>query len=184
MSDERTKISKLLALGLRHKPEELGMTLDEHGWAKTSDVIAGVKARGYRLTPAILAEIVAADDKQRYSFHPSGNFIRANQGHSVASVDLELSPQTPPGALFHGTSQKSVGDIMASGLQRMARQYVHLSTSVETATTVGNRRRGETVIFRIDAARAHADGVLFYVSENGVWLVKDLPAQYLEILYD
>lgn len=183
MADNKTKISKLLALGLRHMPEELGLTLSPEGWAETSKVIEGVRARGYDLRMSLLVQIVAEDDKGRYTLSHDNRKIRANQGHSV-EVDLGLVPQTPPDVLFHGTNQKSVGDILASGLQRMSRQYVHLSTSIETATTVGARRRGETVIFRIDAKRAHAEGVPFYVSENHVWLVKDLPREYLEILYD
>ena len=34
-----TSASKFLALILRHKPEVIGITLDEHGWAKTEEVL-------------------------------------------------------------------------------------------------------------------------------------------------
>ena len=33
-------ISKYIALILRHKPETIGITLDEHGWANVDDPIS------------------------------------------------------------------------------------------------------------------------------------------------
>lgn len=40
MSDKNT--SKYISLILRHKPETIGISLDEHGWADVSELIAGV----------------------------------------------------------------------------------------------------------------------------------------------
>ena len=40
MSDKNT--SKFISLILRHKPETIGITLDEHGWANVSELISGV----------------------------------------------------------------------------------------------------------------------------------------------
>lgn len=37
-----TKTSKFISLILRHKPEEIGITLDEHGWANVNELIRGV----------------------------------------------------------------------------------------------------------------------------------------------
>jgi putative RNA 2'-phosphotransferase len=178
---DKVKISKLLALGLRHKPDALNLTLDRDGWALVSDVIKGVRNKGYNITEMVLKTIIDEDDKQRYALSPNGCKIRANQGHSFSGVDLKFEPTTPPDVLFHGTSRRNVGSIMANGLKKASRHYVHLSESIETATKVGARRAGETVIFRIDAATAHAAGVIFYVSENRVWLVDELPRQYLSL---
>ena len=33
---------KFIAFILRHHPESIGMKLDEHGWACTEDLIAGI----------------------------------------------------------------------------------------------------------------------------------------------
>ena len=33
------KISKFLSLVLRHKPEEIGLVLDENGWANVNDIL-------------------------------------------------------------------------------------------------------------------------------------------------
>ena len=34
--------SKYMSLILRHKPETIGITLDEHGWANVDELIAGI----------------------------------------------------------------------------------------------------------------------------------------------
>lgn len=36
------EISKFIALILRHKPESIGISLDEHGWANADELIAGI----------------------------------------------------------------------------------------------------------------------------------------------
>jgi putative RNA 2'-phosphotransferase len=38
------------------------------------------------------------------------------------------------------------------------------------------------VILRIDAAAMAADGHVFRCSDNGVWLVDAVPANYLEVM--
>ena len=36
------KISRYMSLILRHKPETIGISLDEHGWAAVDDLINGI----------------------------------------------------------------------------------------------------------------------------------------------
>ena len=36
------EISKYIALILRHKPETIGISLDEHGWADVNQLIEGI----------------------------------------------------------------------------------------------------------------------------------------------
>ena len=38
--------SRLIALLLRHKPETIGITLDEHGWADVRELIDGINRSG------------------------------------------------------------------------------------------------------------------------------------------
>ena len=57
--------SKFISLILRHKPETIGITLDEHGWANVDELIEGVsKTRIFNME--MLEEIVRTDEKQRY----------------------------------------------------------------------------------------------------------------------
>ena len=88
--------SKFISLILRHKPETIGIFLDEHGWADVQEMIDGINASGSdHLDMEMLEEIVQTDEKQRYSFNEDHTLIRANQGHSIP-VDVELEEKNPP----------------------------------------------------------------------------------------
>ena len=178
-SDKRMKnTSKFISLILRHKPEVIGISLDEQGWADVEDLIAGVnRSEGHFLDMETLEEIVRLDEKQRYSFNEDHTLIRANQGHSIP-VDVELEEKTPPDVLLHGTGEKYVSSIDMQGLVPKSRLYVHLSSDVETAKKVGSRH-GKPVIYQVDCRKMMEDGIRFYLSANKVWLTKAVPAKYL-----
>ena len=171
--------SKFISMILRHKPESIGITLDEHGWADVQELIAGINAadKNARLDMEMLEEIVRTDEKQRYSFNEEHTLIRANQGHSIP-VDVELEEVAPPAVLWHGTGEKYVESIDRQGLIPKGRLYVHLSSDQETARKVG-ARHGKPVLYRIDTAAMAADGYHFYLSVNKVWLTKEVPVKYL-----
>lgn len=173
----QTKVSKYLSKHLRHAPERLGLKLAPGGWVSVPELLAACAAHHFPLTRAELEAVVATSDKQRFSFDETKTRIRANQGHSV-TVDLQLKPQTPPDVLYHGTGAQSVALILQSGLQKMSRHHVHLSADIETARKVG-MRHGRPVIFAIDTVAMQQGGWIFYCSENGVWLVDEVPPQYL-----
>ena len=168
--------SKYISLILRHRPEVIGITLDEHGWADVSELIEGV-SKTHPLNMEILEEIVRTDEKQRYSFNEDKTMIRANQGHSIP-VDVEIKETEPPEVLYHGTGEKYTDSIAKQGLLPKSRLYVHLSKDKETAETVG-RRHGKPVVFVVMAGEMHRDGYPFYLSVNGVWLTKEVPVKYL-----
>jgi putative RNA 2'-phosphotransferase len=100
------------------------------------------------------------------------------QGHSVA-VDLGLAPEAPPDVLYHGTASRFLKSIWSIGLRASGRHHVHLSKDVDTARRVG-ARHGFPVVLRVDAQRMHADGMVFYRSDNGVWLTETVLPRYLE----
>ena len=170
--------SKFISLILRHKPETIGISLDEHGWADVQEMIQGINAAGnHHLDSELLEEIVRTDEKQRYSFNEDHTLIRANQGHSIP-VDVELEKKTPPALLYHGTGEKYTASIDEQGLIPKSRLYVHLSSEPEIARKVGSRH-GKPVIYAVDCATMAEDGFSFYLSVNNVWLTKEVPARYL-----
>ena len=175
MSDKET--SKYISLILRHKPQVIGISLDEHGWANVSELIHGV-SKTHPMNMEILERIVAEDDKQRYSFNEDKTLIRANQGHSIP-VDVELEEVVPPEILYHGTGEKYAASIESQGLIPKSRLYVHLSGDEDTACKVG-MRHGKPVIYVVKSGDMYRDGITFYRSVNGVWLTKAVPAKYLE----
>lgn len=171
-----TDISRYMSLILRHKPDAIGIVLDEHGWANVDELIAGI-AKDNEFNMDILEEIVKSDEKQRYSFNEDKTLIRANQGHSIP-VDVELEENEPPELLWHGTGEKYVDSIEAQGLIPKSRLYVHLSKDEDTAVRVG-KRHGKPVLYHVKAKQMHDDGYKFYLSVNGVWLTKEVPLKYL-----
>ena len=176
-----TEVSKFISLILRHKPEVIGISLDEHGWADVSELIAGV-SRTCPLNMERLEEIVRTDRNQRYSFNEDHTKIRANQGHSIP-VDVELKQADPPDVLYHGTGEKYADSIRRMGLIPKSRLYVHLSGDTAAAVNVG-KRHGRPVVFRVDTRKMKEDGFVFFLSANGVWLIKQVPVRYLTELSD
>ena len=175
----RTTISKYLSKHLRHQPEHLGLELAPGGWVKIADLLAACQRNGFPISEAELHEVVALNNKQRFAFDESQARIRANQGHSV-DIDLQLEVATPPNELYHGTTQQAVLNIKREGLHKMRRHHVHLSADVATAQVVG-ARHGKPVVLVVDAAAMQRDGIGFFRSANGVWLVDHVAPRYLHL---
>lgn len=176
-NENMIRISKRMSLHLRHAPERIGIELEQGGWVDVDTFLTALRAHGFRVTRAELEEVVARNDKRRFAFDESGTRIRASQGHSV-EVDLGLAPADPPAILYHGTAERFLAKIEKAGLLPMRRQHVHLSADVDTAIRVGSRH-GRAVVLSVDTAAMVADGHVFHVSANGVWLTGTVPARYL-----
>lgn len=176
MNQRLIRASKFLSHVLRHRPEAIGVTLDEGGWVDVDELLEACRRAGKRLTQKELLEVVALNDKQRFTMREGR--IRANQGHSI-DVDLGLDPVEPPMYLYHGTAEHRLEAIRQNGLRRMNRHHVHLSPDVDTARRVGIRH-GTPVILQVSAGAMFVAGYAFYLSENGVWLTECVPCQYLE----
>jgi putative RNA 2'-phosphotransferase len=176
--NRRTQISKFLSLVLRHKPETIGITLDDAGWVDVRTLLLALDRHGKALSREDLEEVVATNDKKRFAFSDDGRQIRASQGHSV-EVDLQLDPIQPPDLLYHGTADRFVEPIRKSGLCTMSRQHVHLSPDTATASKVGVRH-GRLVLLTVRAGAMHVAGHAFYRSANGVWLTDHVPPEFIE----
>lgn len=171
------KLSKFLSLVLRHKPDEIGLTLDSNGWAEIDELIRLSNQHGQPLTRELLDKVVAENDKKRFALSEDCLRIRASQGHSV-SIDLALVPKQPPVNLFHGTATRFLESIKREGLRPGNRQHVHLSLDEVTATKVG-QRHGKPVVLLVRAGEMHANGHIFFLSDNGVWLTEQVPVEFI-----
>lgn len=177
MKQNLKKTSKYFSYILRHAPESIGLELDEQGWASIDELIK--LTTDFELTPMLIQTVVETNDKQRFRLSEDGKRIKANQGHSI-EVDLALTPIEPPEILFHGTARRFVDAIMKDGLQKMNRHHVHLSESLAVAQSVGERY-GKPVIFHIQAKRMHEQGYVFYKTVNNVWLVNEVPIEFIDV---
>jgi len=174
------RVSKFLALVLRHDPGRIGIELDASGWAGIDELLTASDANGLPMTREELEDVVARNPKQRFVIDAATNRIRANQGHSI-EVDLGLMPVAPPAVLYHGTARQTLPRVLADGLQPMGRRHVHLSADEATALNVG-RRHGSPVVLVVESQEMHRDGHHFFLSANGLWLTDGVPPTYLHLL--
>jgi putative RNA 2'-phosphotransferase len=188
-SDTLVAVSRVLSKLLRHEPGLVGVRLDANGWADVEQLLSSLHRAKHALgapkrlrslpdiTHDLLREVVAKNDKGRFTFSHDERRIRAVQGHSV-TVDLGYTTLEPPEVLFHGTTAENWSSIKEEGLVRGSRHAVHLSSDPVTATRVG-ARHGRPVVLLVQAGQLHRDGHKFSRAENGVWLVESVPARYL-----
>ncbi len=180
MNEKKIKrISKFLSLILRHNPDKINLELDENGWANVDELLSKSSKGNTRFSMETLEEVVETNDKKRFAFNGDKTKIRANQGHSIKTIDLELEVIEPPTFLYHGTVGKFMQSIRGKGLQKMSRQHVHLSNDLETATKVGSRR-GHPIILSVRSKDMYDAGHAFYQSENGVWLTDEVPPEFID----
>lgn len=168
MNDIGRKISYLL----RHNPEDL--TMDSNGWVIVDELLTKLS-----ISKSKLDHIVDTNNKKRFSYSLDGEKIRANQGHSIKGIVIEMKQEIPPDYLYHGTSIKFAEIISKTGIKKMNRHYVHLSNDKNTAYDVGKRKDKTPYILVIDAIKMHNNGYVFYISENGVWLIDFVPTKYI-----
>ena len=180
------KLSKYISYLLRHHPETLNLNMDNNGYVFVKEFIEKINEtkewKNY-LTLEKLEDIVNNDEKQRYSFNENKTKIRAAQGHSFP-VDT-LKEAVPPNILYHGTALKSLDSIKENGLKPQTRQYVHLSTKQSVAFEVGIRpakKKENVVMLEINTIDMLKDEFKFYVADNGVWLVREIPFKYICIV--
>lgn len=175
-----TRLSKFLSLLLRHQADQFGLELDAQGFVAVDAVWKQVTKRypgSFQYSD--LLQVVDGDATGKKRFELVDGRIRALYGHSAVRA-ITYEPVEPPPLLYHGTSAHALTAIRADGLQRQARQYVHLTTRFDRATQVGSRHGGQTIILTVRAADAYQSGVQFYHPETDHYLAEDIPAAFID----
>ncbi|KAG1898567.1 KptA family-domain-containing protein [Suillus fuscotomentosus] len=180
--DPRVRVSKSLSWLLRHGAKNAGLDMRDDGYAKVSDVLSNPMFRDINFSQ--LQEIVDKDQKQRFhllaeprsSDSPSDIWwIRANQGHSLQTVTLDMQPITSaldvPMAV-HGTTLSAWELIATQGLSKMKRNHIHLAQGIPGDNVMSGMRNSSQILIFVDLQKALDAGVLFYLSANGVVLTE------------
>jgi 2'-phosphotransferase len=187
------RISRNLTSILRHRALELGLTMDAAGYIPLTSILQLNDFKGINL--ADIQQLVAECKKQRFALQDREGdewFIRANQGHTIQGVidqDELLTPITNPTdypIVVHGTYKDAWTLIQESGgLNRMERNHIHFATGLPGADgVISGMRSSSQVLLYINLAAAIADGIQFFISQNGVILTPGdqtgtLPLKYI-----
>ncbi|KAL2892420.1 tRNA 2'-phosphotransferase 1 [Bienertia sinuspersici] len=196
-SNKIDALGRLLVRILRHGATELNLDMRSDGYVKLQDLLKlNIKSRSnIPLSSHSIDEIqeaVRIDNKQRLGLLQEDGelWIRANQGHSVKSVETEnllepiLSAEEIP-VCIHGTYKRHLESILASGLKRMNRLHIHFACGLpQDKVVISGMRRDVNLLIFIDTKKAMEDGMKFYKSENEVLLTEGfngvVPAKYFQ----
>lgn len=135
---------------------------------------------GKLLDHDLIQAVVTTTDKIWFAISEGRLRIRAVQGHSTDTVDINYAEKVSPEFLYHGTETRFIESIRNQGLLPGSRQYVHLSQDEQIALAVG-QHHGKPVVLRIEASRMHEQGFKFSQAENGVWLTKKVPHPLIKL---
>ncbi len=176
-SEKLVRLSRLAALVLRHRPEEVGLTLDAAGFVPVEALAAALRAqRGWEsLCAEDLGELAKADPR-RYEI--CDGRIRARYGHTV-TVEQPGEAVLPPEWLYVGASAAEAEHLRETGLRPGGRRFVHLSTTPQAAAEVARRHSSDPVVVVVQSRRAHAAGVGFWRAGPALFLTKGVEPRYL-----
>lgn len=172
------KLSRELSLVLRHIPEKYNLIMDAEGWVSLEQLLTALhQTTQWRfVTVQDIEDMMKQATKQRHEIKDGR--IRAYYGHSFNEKIIQKKA-IPPRYLYHGTTPEAADLIVQQGLKPMTRQYVHLSTNIETARLVAERRTATPVLFRIDTHQVTSP---FYLGNEDIWLSDGIMSQNLEIM--
>jgi 2'-phosphotransferase len=173
------RLSKFLSLVLRHKAKEFGLNISSQGLVGVTELLEVLKKqKGLEsVTIVDIHHVVIHCSKQRFNLTCIDNnlFISANQGHSIESVTAKRKEVTDSSEIpicIHGTNMNAIQQIHKSGgLSRMDRNDIHMASALpETECVISGMRKSASVVIWIDVERAMAEGIKFFISNNGVIL--------------
>jgi len=172
------QLGRLVAGGLRHFPDDLGLQMDSRGWVDLTRLGEVVRSRHRWANKELLIALIESDPKQRYEI--CDDKVRARYGHSV-DVELDHQDNKLP-RLYYGASEEEADRILEIGLKSASQRYVHLSTTPEKAWHVATFRTGNPKVIQANAAAAQEAGVKMMTVNEDIVISETIPSQFLSIL--
>ena len=169
------RISKLLSLMLRHRPDEFGLDMDEYGYIPLDEVVEAIQQRYSEVTEENVTDLVDQSNPQRFEIVE--DYIRALYGHSFY-LEIDDEPIDPPEKLFMGTTSKEAALMPEEGLRPVDRFYIHLSLTREVAES-RSHQVGEPCVVEIFSKRAFEEGGVEFYERGEVVLSKAIPAEFV-----
>ncbi|KAG2181601.1 hypothetical protein INT44_008416 [Umbelopsis vinacea] len=186
--DDRQKIqlSKALSYILRHGANKEKLDMTDDGFIKVQEILNRPKLKTYTFED--IKYVVDTNDKQRFNLKQDEDgcwWIRANQGHSLKTVKVELDLiKEPLPICVHGTYTTNWNSIATQGLKRMSRNHIHFAAGMpgENGVISGQwhfvfvrMRKSCDVFIYVDMARA-MEGKSLIELINGFATIRSLTA--------
>ncbi len=177
---ELDHLGRILTGILRHFPDRYNLTIDAQGWVSLPSIVRSISQKHpayHWLRVQHLVAIAETDAKGRYEVRDDR--IRATYGHTL-EVEPDLPTENIPDQLYFPVTAEEAAIVLEVGLKPSDRRKVHLSKTAEDARAAGSVRTPEPILLEIDARQARQDGLVIMRAGKTVFLVNQVPAQYLK----
>lgn len=172
--DTRLK-NKLLSV-LRQKADQLpALFFDTYGFTPLPQLVSYLRTlKGLAaVTQEEVIQVILHD--QQGQFEWDGPLVRATFGFSPSRVH-KGKELLPPERLYHGTHQKLLGQIAATGLIPIASDVIQLAVDPQTIGATG----GVWQQLTIQAQAAKQAGISFYRAGEQWYFSEEIPARFIE----
>ncbi len=177
---ELDHLGRVLTGILRHFPDRYSLPIDPQGWVALPGIVRAISQKHpayHWLRVQHLVAIAETDAKGRYEVRDDR--IRATYGHTL-EVEPDLPTENIPDQLYFPVTAEEAAIVLEVGLKPSDRRKVHLSKTAEDARAAGAVRTPEPILLEVDAKRARGDGLVIMRAGKTVYLVNQVPAQYLK----
>ena len=173
------RLSRFLAMVLRHRAYQFDLPMDDFGFVPIADLLEVIREQHSLdwVEREHLEFLAGRGERKRFEIRD--DHMRATYGHSFRRL-IRYEPEEPPETLYAPIPGSQVGGARTNGLRPEGRQYVHLSETRAEAEQVARRREQETRIVTVRAREAFQDGIPFYHPTEGLYLVQHLPGRYVQ----
>lgn len=154
---------------LMFTPEELGVDIDNEGWASFESVCSA-----FLFCPEKILAL-----SQYLIIREARGVLKINES-AVRSSGLAApgEPSQPPEILYFGMPVSASHTARAAGLQPLGRTHVRLFRLKSDALRTVNRAAGDATTVGVCAGDLHRAGFKFNLY-NGLWLVSHVPKDYI-----
>ena len=182
LDDEKAeRLSRFLALVLRHRALMFDLPMDEEGFVPIDDLLDLMAERQRSLDwvePEHIETLARNQGRQRFEIRDDR--VRATYGHSF-SRPIFYPAVEPPEELYMAMPRARMAEVRQKGLRPQGRQYVHLSRDREEALEIGRHHDPNASAITVRARAAHDHGIKFHRPTEGIFLVAQIPPEYLDV---
>lgn len=173
---DRRRISKLMSMILRHRPDEFGLNMDEFGFIPVDEVVEAVQQRYSAVGEEDIRDLI--ETSRQHRFEIVDDRVRALYGHSFF-VEMDGEPMEAPEKLFLCVPSGQGRRMKEEGIRSEDRFYLHLSPTREVAESRAGAVAAPCIVEVRAAAAADEAGVEFWSRGEVVLTRQQIGAEYV-----